>query len=196
MLGRRYNDHATESQALDIKPILRRIAEGDPTAFALIVEQFQRPLFSFLGRMGLSQTAAEEVAQECFLRAWRNIDNYQPHRAKFSTWLFTIARNLATNELSRQVYNKQWTTDEALVEVACDRAQPLDVLLASGSRRSLCKALLSLSLADRRALALAYVEDLDLATVARMEGCTTGAIKTRLHRARRRLKQILELVDG
>jgi len=181
---------------VDIIPILHRIAEGENAAFALIVEHFQRPLFGFLGRMGLTQTAAEEVAQESFLRAWRNIDTYQPERANFSTWLFTIARNLALNELSRQATTDQWTTDDGLLDIACSRAQPLDVLLESGSRRRLRKALLSLSLTDRRALALAYVEELDLASVARIEGCTTGAIKVRLHRARQRLKQILEMVDG
>jgi len=181
---------------LDIETILHRIAEGDSAAFALIVEHFQRPLFGFLGRMGLTQSAAEEVAQESFLRAWRNIHNYQPARANFSTWLFTIARNLAVNELSRQAYSSQWTTEDALLDIACGRAQPLDVLLASGRRRSLRKALLSLPLTDRRALALAYVEDLDLASIARIEGCSTAAIKVRLHRARQRLKQLLEMADG
>jgi RNA polymerase sigma-70 factor (ECF subfamily) len=181
---------------VDVTPILHRIAEGDSAAFALIVEHFQRPLFGFLGRMGLTQSAAEEVAQESFLRAWRNIDSYQPTRANFSTWLFTIARNLALNELSRQAHDSRWTADDALLDITCGRAQPLDELLESGRRRGLRKALLSLSLRDRRALALAYVEDLDLASVARIEGCTTGAIKVRLHRARQRLKQILEAVDG
>ncbi len=181
---------------MDIELILHRIAEGDSAAFALIVDHFQRPLFGFLGRMGLTQSAAEEVAQESFLRAWRKIEDYQPARATFLTWLFTIARNVALNELSRPVYSRQWTTDDALADIASDSAQPLEVLLAAESRRHLRKALLSLPLTDRRALALAYVQDLDLASVAQIEGCTTGAIKVRLHRAKQRLKQSLEMVDG
>jgi RNA polymerase sigma-70 factor (ECF subfamily) len=181
---------------LDVRPILDRIAEGDNAAFASIVEHFQHPLFGFFGRMGLTQSAAEEVAQETFLRAWRKIDDYRPERGAFSTWLFTIARNLALNELSRPIYKEGWTTDDALDGVPCGGAQPLDVLLAAGGRRSLRRALMTLPLADRRALALAYVQDLDLASVARIEGCTTGAIKVRLHRSRQRLKQMLEKVDG
>ena len=57
--------------AFDIEQILSRIAAGDRQAFAGIVERFQRPLYGFLGRMGLGQSQADELAQETFLRAWR-----------------------------------------------------------------------------------------------------------------------------
>lgn len=84
-----------------IQGILHRIAAGEQLAFAELVDMYQRPLFGFLGRLGMNQAQAEDIAQETFLRAWTHLHSYQPERAQFVTWLFTIARNLAYNTLQR-----------------------------------------------------------------------------------------------
>ena len=181
---------------MDIKALLKRIESGDRSAFAPVVEQFQRPLFGYLGRMGLHQGPAEEIAQETFLRAWSRLGDYDPGRAEFSTWLFTIARHLALHELSRAAGKHEVATDETLPDVACDDAQPSDVLSQTQRRRHLQSALRELPLADRSALALVYFQELDLASIAHIEGCTLGAIKVRLHRAKQRLRQLLEGHDG
>jgi RNA polymerase sigma factor (sigma-70 family) len=80
--------------------------------------------------------------------------------------------------------------------VASDLPQPDEHLLAKQRRERLHAALSCLSPADRSLLASSYIDDLDLATIARIEGCTTNAAKVRLHRARMRLRQILEADDG
>jgi len=74
--------------------LLKRIVDGDRDAFAEVVETFQRPLFGFSDEWA-TEGVAVEIAQETFLRAWRNLGQYQTGRAEFSTWLFSIARNLA-----------------------------------------------------------------------------------------------------
>ena len=181
---------------MDIKPLLKRIAAGDRQAYAQIVEHYQRPLFGFLGRMALGQAHAEDVAQEAFLRAWNNLADYKPEVAEFSTWLFTIARNLALHELERAANRHEMQMPELLPEVACAALQPPDELARLQQQGRLQVALHKLSLPDRSALALAYIHELDLDAVARIEGCTTGAIKTRLHRAKERLRQLLEEHDG
>ncbi len=76
--------------------ILKRIRQGDKTAFAVLVKRFQKPLFSYLGKMGLSQTLAEEVAQEAFIRVWQSRQQFDPDRSAISTWLFTIAFTLCS----------------------------------------------------------------------------------------------------
>jgi RNA polymerase sigma-70 factor, ECF subfamily len=181
---------------MDIRALLQRIDAGDRQAYAQIVAHFQRPLFGFLGRMALGQAHAQDIAQETFLRAWTNLRQYNPDVAAFSTWLFTIARNLALHELDRAKRRHESVSDSAPPEAACERAQPHEVFAQKQQGQRLQAALHQLSYPERSALALAYVEDLDLAAVARIEGCSTGAIKTRLHRARERLKAILELSDG
>jgi RNA polymerase sigma-70 factor (ECF subfamily) len=165
---------------------------GDRQAFARLVAHYQRPLFGFLGRMALNQGMAEEIAQETFLRAWKHLGEYRPDVAEFSTWLFTIARNLALHELERAAARHEVAVLEDLPEPMCERLQPQEELERAQQARRLQSALLALPLADRSALALAYIHELDLASVARIEGCTTGAIKTRLHRAKEKLRHMLE----
>ena len=70
---------------MDIETILQHIAKGNRQAFAPLVERYQRPLFSYLGRMGFSQAQAEDLAQETFTRAWQHLGQYDAHRAEFST---------------------------------------------------------------------------------------------------------------
>lgn len=181
---------------MEIKPLLQKIAAGDKQAYASVVKHYQRPLFGFLGRMALSQSVAEEVAQETFLRAWKNLGEYKPEIAEFSTWLFTIARNLALNELSRSANQQEVKTGEAIIEAACDSLQPSEELARKQQKQRMQAALWQLPLQDRSALALAYIHDLEMTAIARIEGCTTAAIKTRLHRAKEKLRHLLEEDDG
>ncbi len=140
---------------MDIKPLLKKITNGDTQAFSEIVRHYQRPLFGFLGRMALSQAHAEDVAQETFLRAWRNIGEYRPELAEFSTWLFTIARNLALNDLSRTANQRELPAQEDRHEPVCEELQPIEQLVIGEQNKNLYVALRQLPLPDRSALALA-----------------------------------------
>ena len=177
---------------MNIKAILIRIENGDTTAFTLVVNHFQRPLFSYLGRMGLAQSIAEEIAQETFLRAWKQLNRFNPERAQFSTWLFTIARNLALNELERASSKLETNDNEKLLDYACKRNQPIEKLTQTQQSHYLMAMLQTLPLADRSALALAYFQEFDMASIARIEGCTVSAIKVRLHRAKQKLRLLME----
>ena len=177
---------------MNIIAILRSIHGGDRQAFAAVVTRYQRPLFGFLGRLGLAPVQAEDLAQETFLRAWRNLGKYEPDRGEFSTWLFTIARNLAMNELSGASRGREVAVEEDIPESACDRPEPCEVLALEQRRDALYLALRKLPPAERCVIALAYIQDFDLAQIAQIEGCTTGAVKTRLHRAKRKLYHLLE----
>lgn len=181
---------------MDIRPLLERIRNGDRQAFAQVVAYYQGPLFGFLGRLALGSAHAEEIAQETFLRAWSRLDEFDPRRAAFSTWLFTIARNLALHELERAARRHETAVPDEMAEHACGRPTPPAAWADKQHKLRLQAALHQLSLPERSALALAYIEELDLAAVARIEACSVAAIKTRLHRAKARLKQLLEESDG
>jgi RNA polymerase sigma-70 factor (ECF subfamily) len=145
--------------------------------------------------MGLLQAEAEEIAQETFLRAWNRLADYNPRRGEFSTWLFTIARNLALHELNRAAASREVATPEPLPDAAAETPPPCEAVSEMEQRRRLRTALRQLPLADGSALALSCFKELDLAAVARIEGCSVGAIKVRLHRARQRLRQLDALVE-
>ena len=76
--------------------VMLRVAGGDDSAFNYLVEKYRRPMISFMYRMTHNQAVAEELAQEVFLRVYRSRSTYEPS-AKFTTWLYRIATNLAVN---------------------------------------------------------------------------------------------------
>ena len=174
----------------------RAIAIDSQAKFSELVKRFQGPLFGFLGRMGFGQAQAEDLAQETFLRAWQSLGQYNPQRGAFSTWLFTIARNLAVNERSRAANLYEVWEGPVPADMPSTEPGPDGLLSRAQEREALRRALGQLPVADRCVLALAYISELDVASIARIEACTAGAVKTRLHRARHRLAEILENPDA
>ncbi|MGB1009110.1 MAG: RNA polymerase sigma factor [Thiolinea sp.] len=173
--------------------LLTRIRQGDTQAFAQMVTQLQHPLFSYLGRMGLEQAVAEDIAQETFIRAWQARDRFDEERSAYSTWIFTIARRLAINELERswryheraEADNEQLVSDDGLLN------QPHSQLQIQEVRLRLQAALNALPVHERSLLALAYINGLELADIARIEDIPTGTVKSRLHRIRSKLKTLI-----
>ena len=76
--------------------VMLRVKAGDDTAFAYLVQKYRRPMVNFMYRMSHNSAAAEDLAQEVFLRVYRSREGYEPS-AKFTTWLYRIATNLAVN---------------------------------------------------------------------------------------------------
>jgi RNA polymerase sigma-70 factor, ECF subfamily len=184
--------HAFQAPTFNSLDVLQRVSRGDTQAFAELVVHYQRPLFAFLGRMGLNAARAEEVAQETFLRAWQHLPSYRSEQAQFSTWLFTIARRLALNELTRSQHRHEVGSDDKTPEPASSDAGPEQTLEQRQLQEQVHAALRSLSTDDRSVLALAYTHELSAADIAVIEGCSVDAVKTRLHRARQRLRVALE----
>jgi RNA polymerase sigma-70 factor, ECF subfamily len=179
-------------QHLDLNQLIRAALEGDNGAFGSIVRRYQQPLFSFLGRMGMPQALAEDIAQETFIRAWRNLPRFDASRAQFSTWLFAIARNLALNEFASAKQLQEISADEALMEHESADVPVADALIAKQQRLALQQALRKLPSDDGAILALAYVNELDLASISRIEHCSLAAVKTRIHRAKLKLRDLLK----
>lgn len=167
------------------------LQSDDPAVFGRFIKNHQDTVFGFLGRMGFSQFDAEDLAQETFLRVWRNRYSYQPDRAKISTWLCTITRNLALNEIDKR--NRRPVPADISTEtlIASDPAtSPEQQLDASQKIDLLNDALQQLSIEDRSAIALHYVEELTTKEAAKVMGCNTGTFRTRLSRARQKLQVI------
>jgi len=91
----RQNVSQTSEGTTDAEVMLR-VKAGDDSAFAYLVQKYRRPMVSFMYRMAHNAAAAEDLAQEVFLRVYRSRESYEPS-AKFSTWLYRIATNLAVN---------------------------------------------------------------------------------------------------
>ena len=167
-------------------------AKGDHLAFGRIVVAHQDRIFAYLGRMGLDGATAEDIAQETFLRVWRHAEKYNPRLGRLTTWIVTIARNLALTRLSLPHRLIETSINAETLEIPSDAPLPDEQSIRLQRQQKLHASLACLSPADRSLLSLSYIEELDLAAIAHIEGCSVGAAKVRLHRARQRLRQILE----
>lgn len=180
------------SDTLNCDADISETAKGNHLAFGRIVMAHQDRIFAYLGRMGLSSEVAQDIAQETLIRVWRHAGKYNPRLGSLTTWILTIARNAALTKLSLPQGRVETHVSPETLEIASDAPLPDEQLVALQRRRQLHAALASLSAADRSLLSSSYIDELDLAAIARIECCSIGAAKVRLHRARQRLRQILE----
>ena len=171
--------------------LIRQVLSGNRNAFRLLVVRYQRPLFRFLGGFGLAQAVAEELAQEAFLRAYRNLSGYDATKAKFSSLLLTIAKHLALNEKARS-HQRIPHTDMSASETELSGRDPVppaqEALETEERRMRVQRALQCLPEVLRSALVLAYLKELSLGEIATIESCSVGAVKSRILRGKQLLR--------
>ena len=164
--------------------IVARVLAGDHAAFEAIVRRWQSPLINLAWRFCRDRARAEEMAQEAFLRAWRNLAQFRGDAA-FSTWLFSLATNLYRTEL-RRIPATMLSLDEI--------AEPPDPGIAgsaledSSRDESLRRAVLALPPKYRDAILLFYFHEQDVPAAARTLRIPEGTIKARLFRGRELLR--------
>lgn len=180
--------------------LMLRVKQGDTAAFTVLVEKYKQPVMNLAWRTLRDETEAEDLAQNVFVQAWKSADRYQA-TAKFSTWLFTIARNLSLNEIRRRVRHPaeslDQTRDEAedqpLHQVVDKRiAAAPDEMLRGELEDKVDEALQALPENQRTALLLCRQEELSYEEIAEVLGCSLSATKSLIHRARETLKAKLK----
>ena len=173
-------------------PTFADSAANELKQFEVRVNRFQGPLFAYLGRLGFDQSMAEELAQETFLRAWRAREQYDEHKAQYSTWLFRIARNVAITAIEKRERVIDSANTEHVMN-APDPAPTTDVVHEAQLLKRLNTALSLLSLEDQETIALSGLEELNNEEAAEVAGCSAATFRTRLSRARARLRKLWEL---
>jgi RNA polymerase sigma-70 factor, ECF subfamily len=176
--------------------LMLRVRAGDTHAFEALVEKYKKPVFTFLYRALRDATEAEDVAQHVFLQVYRSAHRYRVS-ARFSTWLFTIARNLSLNELRRRARHPADPLDEASPAEEGQPARqvedtkttlPAEAALRRELEAKVEQAILALPEKQRTALLLCREEELSYEDIADVLGCTLSATKSLIHRARETLK--------
>jgi RNA polymerase sigma-70 factor (ECF subfamily) len=181
------------------------VKSGDDSSFELLLRKYRTPLVNFLYRLVRDSAAAEDLAQEVFLRVYRARGQYMP-TAKFTTWMFRIATNLAFNalrdgrhrqlEISVDRSGDDGESEQPGLEVA-DRQPSIEVELMRRDRAAVIRrAVESLPEKQRAAVLLHKYQEMDYDEIARILGCSESALKSLLFRAYETLRvELAPLVE-
>ena len=170
--------------------LMRWAAAGDRAAFGLLVERHGERALRIALRVLGDSAEAEEVAQDAFLRAWQAAANFDPDRARFTTWLHRITLNLAIDRTRRRGRAPE-AGEAALSELSDPGPGPEASAAAAQERAALEAALALLPARQRAAIALAYEEGLSGAEAAAALDVSERALEGLLRRARLMLRRIL-----
>ena len=170
--------------------LLAKAGAGDPAAFMELYERHRDPVFRFAYRLSGSVEGAEDITHDCFLSLIKKPANFQPGRASLRTYLMSAARNLWLKQL--RTSTREFAVDELDQDrlVSFDR-EPLDRVLDDELSRKVQQAVANLPPLQKEALVLFEYEGMALSEIAAMIGTDVGAIKSRIHRARERLRSVL-----
>jgi RNA polymerase sigma-70 factor, ECF subfamily len=175
--------------------LMARIGAGDHEAFRQLVERHQNAVVGTVAKMLGNHSEAEDIAQQVFLRIWKNAKRYRPD-AKFTTYLYTITRNLVFNETRRKSRKKEVSADaneensHHLIE-ANPESKPDSALLQVELQAAVDAAIAALPEAQRLAVVLRNYEQLSYEEIAEVLDLSVSAIKSLLFRARTSLREAL-----
>lgn len=182
--------------------LMLQVRDGSAAAFEELVQRYQARLVGILEHLVPGQGQAEDLAQEVFMRVYRARENYQP-TAKFSTWLFTIANNVASNAIRRIVRRKEINLEsspsgQSLVRPLENMAKEASGLMPARQldraevAEIVALAIQTLGERQRMALLLSKYEHMSYQEIGETMDLSTQAVKSLLSRARANLRDVLQ----
>lgn len=180
--------------------LMLRVKQGDTAAFTELVAKYQQPVMNVVHRILRDATEAEDITQNVFVQVHKSAHRYEIS-AKFSTWLFTIARNLCLNEIRRRSRHPAESLDATHTD---DDDQPLrqyedkknfsppESLLQGELAQKIEAALAALPENQRTAILLCRRDEMSYEEIAKILGCSLSATKSLIHRGRETLKEKLK----
>ena len=176
------------------------VKEGDSHAFAQLVEKYKQPVMNMVYRMLRDATEAEDVAQNVFIQVHKSAHRYRI-ASKFSTWLFTITRNLCLNELRRRSRHpadsieSSFPSDDPQPSLQLEDKKnfsPPDNVLHSELEEKINECVNELPEQQKIAIILCRQDEMSYEEMAKVLDCSLSATKSLIHRARETLKQKLK----
>ena len=184
------------SDLTDEELILEFQKNNTVKAYEILVQRYKNPLMNYIYRFLGDYEACADIVQETMIKVYKNKDSYKSI-AKFSTWIFTIAGNLARTEYQRRkrrnVFSiNSYGDDGETFDIPDDSARP-DVITDSGIKDAIIqKALLMVSDSYREMVILRDIQDMSYEEIADVTGITVGTVKSRINRGRNQLQKLLK----
>lgn len=165
-------------------------------AYEILVQRYKNPLINYIFRFLGDYEACADIVQETMIKVYRNKDSYKSI-AKFSTWIYTIAGNLARTEYQRRKRRNifsisSYGDDNETFDIPDESARP-DVITDSGIKDEIIqKALLKVSDSYREMVILRDIQELSYEEIAEVTGIAVGTVKSRINRGRTQLQKLLK----
>jgi RNA polymerase sigma-70 factor, ECF subfamily len=177
--------------------LIARACAGDPEAFRLIFERYSRPIVSFLYDLVGNRELAEELTQETFVRAYRNLPTMRGE-TKLSTWLFGIARNVAREAIRARVRANQHVDLEhqSVRELSDNAPAPVETLLGKELNGLIQRSLSALDEDKRLVFTLKVFQQCSYEEIAEITGFSIAKLKSDLHRARSEMRRRIKPYAG
>ena len=187
-------------QAFDDVRLVQSYLSGDERAFTVMVDRYQVRLLNFVYRIVGDRERAEDLVQEAFIRVHRHLGRFDRTK-KFSTWIYTIASNLAKNELRNRARSPlvlfttlapQHEDEERPLEFEDHGAAPDEVFRQAHLRDAVAQSVAQLPAHHRDVFVLREIEGRSYEEIAEITHCNLGTVKSRLNRARNAFTEIIE----
>ena len=184
------------SDLTDEELILEFQKNNTVKAYEILVQRYKNPLMNYIFRFLGDYEACADIVQETMIKVYRNKDSYKSI-AKFSTWIYTIAGNLARTEYQRRKKRNifsinSYGDDDETFDIPDESARP-DVITDSGIKEEIIqKALLKVSDSYREMVILRDIQELSYEEIAEVTGITVGTVKSRINRGRNQLQKMLK----
>lgn len=177
---------------MEEKEIIRKAIAGDYRAFEMIVEKYKDYIFKISYSMVNDYHFAEDISQESFIKIYRSLSSFD-FRSSFSTWIYRITYNTALDEIRKQKKEKAVSIQDVQIEdLREDSASPEEEVIEKDERSAVEKAISSLPDDHKILINLFYRRGMSLAEISNITGLNIGTVKSRLNRAKEKLKKILE----
>ena len=185
--------------------LMLRVRSGDAESFEVLLSRHRKPLISYFCRMVRDQALAEDLAQEVFLRVYLARERYQPE-ARFTTWLYRIATNLALNAIRDRrdtergadaPYDEDDQLESPVARIADSGPSVEQSLMRRDRERTIRQAVRALPDNQRAAVILHKYQEVDYRQIAKILGVSESAVKSLLFRAYETLRERLQpLLEG
>jgi RNA polymerase sigma-70 factor (ECF subfamily) len=187
-------------QALDDAGVVEAFLGGEERAFTELVNRYQTRLLNFIYRTVGDRERAEDLVQEVFIRVYRHLHRFDRSK-KFSTWVYTIASNLAKNELRNrsrnplvlfQTMKNTWEDEDRPLQFEDPQSRPDDMFRKRHLRQLVEHTVAQLPEHHREVFVLRELEGKSYEEIAEITDCNLGTVKSRLNRARNAFAEIIE----
>ncbi len=194
------NSHFSQKpyNSLEDEDLIERFQQGDIKAFDEIVRRYKDPLLNFIYRFLGNRTESEDIVQETFLRVFRNKHAYRKV-AKFSTWIYTIAGNLAKTELRKRKKRNLFSIsdigyEDKDYEISDESLSPEKAVNTNMYDEIIQKEIQNLSPKFREVIILRDIQELSYEEISKIIKIPIGTVKSRVNRARLRLQERLKFL--